>query len=266
MRLWWEVARRGFRRYATYRWATAAGVFTNTIFGFIRAYVFVAMFAALPLAQRAGGYTLRDALTYTFLAQAFLMPLYLWGWQEIAETVQSGQIASDLYRPFDYQIYWLAIDLGRATYHAAMRGLPPFVAGAIAFDVDLPNSALAWAALVPSFYLAVTVSFALRFMVNLAAFWIINQRGVQGIAAAAWTMFSGFAIPIAMYPDAVRDLIWKLPFVAMLEIPVDIFLGRVQGIEIFGHLMIQVVWAFVLLMAGRAILGAASRKLVIQGG
>ncbi|MBV9255191.1 MAG: ABC transporter permease, partial [Actinobacteria bacterium] len=35
MRLYWEVARRGFRRYATYRAATVAGVFTNSVFGLI---------------------------------------------------------------------------------------------------------------------------------------------------------------------------------------------------------------------------------------
>ena len=66
MRLWWEVARRGFRRYATYRWATVAGVFTNSVFGFIRAYVFVAMFRVVRTVRR-----LRppDALTYTFVSQ-----------------------------------------------------------------------------------------------------------------------------------------------------------------------------------------------------
>ncbi len=46
MRLYWEVFRHGYRRWATYRAATAAGVFTNSVFGFLRAYVLVAVFAA----------------------------------------------------------------------------------------------------------------------------------------------------------------------------------------------------------------------------
>ncbi|MEX2394590.1 MAG: ABC-2 family transporter protein [Actinomycetota bacterium] len=263
MRLWWEVARRGFRRYATYRWATAAGVFTNTIFGLIRAYVFIAMFERIGSVD---GYTVTDALTYTFISQGFLMPLYLWGWEEIAETVQSGQVATDLYRPFDYQAYWLFLDLGRATYHALLRGFPPVLVGLLLFDVKMPSDPIVLAAFVVSFYLAVVVSFSMRFMANLTAFWVINQRGVQALAASAWTLLSGFTIPIALFPDALRDVIWRLPFVAMLEIPMDIFLGRAQGAEMLGHLAIQAVWAAVLLLAGRVMLAAATRKLVIQGG
>lgn len=44
MRLYWEVARRAFRRYATYRTATYAGIFTNAIFGLIQAYVLLAVY------------------------------------------------------------------------------------------------------------------------------------------------------------------------------------------------------------------------------
>ncbi len=46
VRLDWEIAKRGWRRYAAYPWATAAGVFTNTIFGFLQAYILLAVFAA----------------------------------------------------------------------------------------------------------------------------------------------------------------------------------------------------------------------------
>ncbi len=111
MRLWWEVARRGFRRYATYRWATFGGAFTNSVFGFLRAYVLIAMF---EVTGRISGYSIADALTYSFVTQGLIMPLYLWGWYEISDTVYSGQIATDLYRPFDYQLYWLSQDLGRS--------------------------------------------------------------------------------------------------------------------------------------------------------
>lgn len=41
-RLYVAVAAGGFRRYATYRAATAAGVFTNTVFGLILVYTYLA--------------------------------------------------------------------------------------------------------------------------------------------------------------------------------------------------------------------------------
>ena len=263
LRLYWEVARRGFRRYATYRGATFAGVFTNTVFGFIRAYVFIAMFA---VARRPGNYDLADVLTYTFLTQALLMPLYIWGWTEIADTVYTGQIATDLYRPFDYQSYWLSQDLGRAAYHMVMRGVPPFVIGALVFGLRLPTHPLTWVVFLLSAALGVTVSFALRFMANLSAFWIVDVRGVNSLAAAVWTLLSGFIIPIAFFPTTARTIIRSLPFVSMLEFPVDVFLERVQGMHLVSTLAAQTAWAVVLLGAGRIMLRAATSKLVVQGG
>ena len=45
MRLYVEVARRTYARTSTYRSATVAGVFTNTVFGFLLAYVLQAVYA-----------------------------------------------------------------------------------------------------------------------------------------------------------------------------------------------------------------------------
>ena len=44
MRLDWELAVRGYRRYAAYPAATWAGILTNSVFGFIQAYVLLAMY------------------------------------------------------------------------------------------------------------------------------------------------------------------------------------------------------------------------------
>ena len=263
MRLYWEVARRGYRQFAAYRAATAAGVFTNTVFGFMRAYVFIALFAARP---DVGGYDLVQTLTYTFLSQGILMPVYLWGWWPIALTIRSGDVVTDLYRPLDYQFYWMAQDLGRATYHALYRGIPPFVLGALVFDLRLPQQPLTWLAFPLSVALAVCVSFAVRFMLNLSAFWLLDYRGVGAIAAAAYTFLSGFVIPVAFFPAWLQAIAWALPFPAYVAVPIEVFLEKRAGPELLGALGYQAMWAGVLLAAGRLMLRAATRKVVVQGG
>lgn len=47
-RLYAVVAVGSFRRYATYRVATAAGVFTNTVFGLILVYTYLALWDERP--------------------------------------------------------------------------------------------------------------------------------------------------------------------------------------------------------------------------
>ncbi len=87
-----------FRQYSTYRMATAAGVFTNTVFGFIRASI---MFAAIGTAGgELSGYTALQAATYVWLGQALLAPpIEAFGTREVSQRVHQGDIAVDLLRP-----------------------------------------------------------------------------------------------------------------------------------------------------------------------
>ena len=203
MRLYWEVAVRGFRRYATYRAATLAGIFTNTAFGFLRAYVLIALFASRDM---VGGYDVDDALAYVFIGQGMLMTVYLWGWWEIALAIRSGNIVTDLSRPLNLQFYWLAQDMGRALYHALFRGIPPFLIGLAFFRFGLPNQPETWLIFALSVALAVCISFALRFMINLAAFWLTDYRGTGAIVIGVWTFLSGFAVPVVFFPSTLRTI------------------------------------------------------------
>jgi ABC-2 type transport system permease protein len=263
LRLYWEVARRGYRRYATYRGATAAGVFTNTVFGFMRCYILIALFTARP---HVGGYTLTDALTYTWLGQGLLMTIYIWGWYEIAERVRSGDVVTDLQRPIDFQLYWLAQDLGRGAYHALFRGVPPFIFGALAFHLPLPTDVQTYACFTTSVALAVCVSFAMRFLVNVLAFWVLDYRGVNGLAAVFWTFLSGSVVPLAIIPNPWGRIAEVLPFAGMMQTPIDVWLQKYQGGALLGIIALQAVWALILLGLGRLVLRQALRKVVVQGG
>jgi ABC-2 type transport system permease protein len=262
--LYWQVARRAFRRYLKFIGATVGGVFTNTVFGFFRAYVFIAVFSSV--AGSIGGFDLRETLTYIFITQGILMAIYIWGWCDIALSIRSGDVVTDLFRPFDYQLYWLAQDVGRAAYHLLFRGIPPFIIGALFFDLIVPIDPLIWLAFVVSVIGAVVVSFALRFLMNLSAFWLLDYRGVLALGAAVWTFMSGFAVPVSFFPSGLRAVADALPFAATVQIPVEVFLGKVRGADLLAALAFQFSWAIALLMAGRAVLKRATRRLVVQGG
>ena len=88
MRVDWEVARRGYRRYAAYPAATVAGAFTNTVFGFMQAYILLAVYRHRT---HVGGYDASDTVTYVWLAQALIMTVYIFGWTDFA---QFGELVS----------------------------------------------------------------------------------------------------------------------------------------------------------------------------
>lgn len=262
MRLYVEIARRGFRRYATYRAATVAGVFTNTVFGFIQAAVLLAVYRSRA---EVGGFDSSEALTYVFLTQGLLAPVdaFSASASELGARIRTGDIVTDLYRPVDLQAYWLAMNLGRAAFQALARGLPPFVVGALAFELLVPVDPLTWVAFLVSLLLAVVTSIALRFAVALSGFWLLDTRGPDQLMVVVVLFFSGFMLPITFFPLWLETLTRALPFAAMAQVPVEVFLAKgAPGPALAG----QAAWALALLGAGRVVLAAATRKVVVQGG
>jgi ABC-2 type transport system permease protein len=261
--LYFQLARRGYQRYAAYPAATWAGVFTNTVFGFMRGSVLLGLYA-----QRSeiGGYDASAALTYTWLIQALIAAVAIWGWRELAERIRSGDIAIDLARPVDPQLAGLASDLGRATYHLLFRGIPPLLVGAAVFDLTVPDNPLVVVSFLLSVALAVCVSYAFRFLTNLTAFWLVDSRGIVVFSGFVATLFSGFLVPLAFFPRWLAVVAYATPFPAMAQAPIDLFVGVVTGPEVVMVLAAQAAWLLVLLGAGRMLFAAGVRRLVVQGG
>ncbi|KAK1179586.1 ABC-2 family transporter protein [Streptomyces sp. NBS 14/10] len=265
-RLYAAVAMGGFRRYATYRVATAAGVFTNTVFGFIVAYTYIALWDQRP---HLGGYDLSQALTFVWLGQALLATMALMGGgfqEELQERIRSGDIAIDLYRPVDLQLWWLAGDLGRATFQLLGRGIMPMVFGALAFELTLPGSALTWVWFVLSVVLGSCVGFAMHYLVGLTAFWLLDSSGITLMSSLLGLFFSGMILPLNVFPGALGEVARLLPWAAMLQVPADVFLEEHRGLGLLRALAFQAGWAVVLFAAGRALQSVATRRVVVQGG
>ncbi|MFI1971714.1 ABC transporter permease [Streptomyces cinnamoneus] len=266
MRLYAAVAVSGFRRHATYRVATAAGVFTNTVFGFIVAYTFVALWAERP---HLGGYDRTQALTFVWVTQALLAAASLLGGgfqEELQERIRSGDIVVDLYRPADLQLWWLAAELGRAAFQLLGRGVVPLAVGALAFELALPADPLLWLVFLLSVLLGIVVGFGLRYLVALCAFWLLDGAGVNTLSGLLCIFFSGILLPLNVFPGALGEVVRVLPWATMLQVPADVLLGRHHGAGLAAALAFQAAWAVVLLGAGRAVQAVATRKVVVQGG
>lgn len=264
--LYLAIARGAFRRYSTYRAATLAGTFTNTVFGFILAYTFVALWQARP---GLGGYDQTAAVTYIWVSQALLVTVAVWGGgfqDDVQDRFRSGDIAVDLYRPVDFQGWWLATDLGRAGFHLLSRGTLPMLAGALVFRIRLPEQPLTWLFFLLSVLLAVLVSFGLRFLVSLTGFWLHDSEGVRSVMLVVSMFFSGMLLPLALFPGLLGEVAPVLPWAALVQVPTDVFLERATGTALIGELGFQLAWAAVLVAAGRGVQLLATRKVVVQGG
>jgi ABC-2 type transport system permease protein len=258
------LARAEFRRQSTYRLALAAGVFTNTIFGFIRYSVFSA--ALLGAGGTIAGYNVAQASTYVWLGQGLLAGIGLLGSHEVSERVRTGEIAIDLARPIDLQMSYWARDLGRAALLLPARGAIPVLIGALTTGLAVPDSWTAAPLGLVSLVCAISISFLLRYGVNLISFWTIDVQGYVNVYMLLMSLFSGFYVPVHIFPDWLQVIAHASPFPSMFQSPIDVLSGRVAGPQALGVIGVQLAWLTGLVVLTRVALRSASSKLVVQGG
>ena len=263
MRLYVELAKKSFQRQVAYRSATLAGFVTNLFFGALRAAILIAVYGAHTA---VAGYSIGDAITYAGLTQAMIGTTALWGWYDMIRSIKSGEVASDLAKPFDYYNFWLAQDVGRGLYQLLARGVTIMLAFALMFGISLPGTIGQWLLLVMSVALALPLSFAWRFLISATAFWLTDAIGFARMAYFLMTFPSGFIVPIAFMPDWLQAVCRATPFPSFVDTPVEIYLGHAHGIHAIALMAIQVVWLLVLIALGRLAAEAGRRKLTIQGG
>jgi len=236
---------------------------TNFFFGILRAAIFVALY---DLQTEVQGITLQGAITYAALGQALIGYLHMFPWFELMNTVYTGDIASDLLKPMNYFSFWLAQDFGRAIVNFLLRGVTVMIGYAFIFDLYWPSGPSQILAIAISMLLSWLVSFSWRFLINLISFWTPNAVGILRFFYVLSWFFSGFLMPLRFYPQWVIRISYLLPFPHMMNSTMEVYLGVLQGPEIFMALISQALWVLGLVAAGQLVLRMGVRRLVILGG
>jgi ABC-2 type transport system permease protein len=182
------------------------------------------------------------------------------------DSVYTGEIASDLLKPLGLMRFWLAQDVGRALVNFLLRGVLIIVAFELVVDLSYPQTAVSWLLLLCSLILGWLVSFGFRFLVNLAAFWSPDARGMGRFAFLTATFFCGQLMPVRFFPDWLQTVLNLTPFPAMFNTIIEVYLETMTGTAVYLALLNQLLWAVVLLLLGQWVLQTAVRRLVIQGG
>ncbi|GIF71771.1 ABC transporter permease [Asanoa siamensis] len=256
----------GFRRYSTYRQATVAGAFTNTVFGFLRCYVLLAVAAGAGTATVAG-YDPARLATFVWFGQGLLAVVLLWGWTDLADRIRTGDVVADLLRPVDSVTRYLATDLGRAGHAALTRLIPPVLTGPLFFPFYLPHRWSTVPLFVVSTVLAVLLCFGCRYLVNATGYWLLDVRGPMVLWTLGSGVLAGLYFPLRFLPDWVVVPLWLLtPLPSLFQTPLDVLVEVDPTGRQLWLVALQAVWVVVILLLCRLVQRAAERRLVVQGG
>jgi ABC-2 type transport system permease protein len=96
------------------------------------------------------------------------------------------------------------------------------------------------------------MQFFITYSLAMMAFWILEISTIVFIVYSFEYFLGGQMFPIDIMPEGIQAVMKWLPFYYELFCPVAIFLGRLQGAQLWQALAIQTGWLFLTWAAARA--------------
>jgi ABC-2 type transport system permease protein len=254
-----------------YRAAAFAGVITQFWFGAIMVAALAAFYAS---GRGTASITLNQAITYTWLGQAFL-GLLPWNVDpEIAAMMRSGNVAYERLRPVDTYVYWLARAMAWRLAATLLRCIPLVIITALVFPVvglgewalRAPESFPALGLFALSMIAVAFLSCAMTTLLNISIVSMVADQGINAITNPLVVILSGMIIPLPLFPDWLQAFLLVQPFAGLVDIPYRIYFGHLSGAAALGAISLQIAWTVVLIIVGHALMARTMGRIQVQGG
>ncbi|MFZ7103002.1 MAG: ABC transporter permease [Peptococcaceae bacterium] len=264
LRMYGEFTRKSFQRAAAYRFEAWMRLFSNIIFLIMWGFIWYGLYKNKGTVS---GITFQNVFSYILISQ-MLQGIHSAGtplW-EIQEKVRTGDIVSELIRPYDYPLRLLFADFGSIGFYFLTAILPLYTVIFVIFKPLMPSSPLQWILFLFSALLGYLIRYCVELTFGLFTFWLVETGGVEDIFYFAISLFSGAMIPLWFFPGWLYTLARFLPFQGIFFVPNSIFVGQLPGEEILPALGLQFFWLVISFLILRFVWSRAATKIVVQGG
>jgi len=212
------------------------------------------------------GVSLSEIVTYAVMGVALEAVLHFGGPQYyIMDQVRRGTIEMDILKPIDFQFYMLAKHIGFVLMQFFMIVLPSLVVAYFFFGFNMPSFINGMAFLLSLFF-ACLITFFLKFLLGLISMVTMNIQNIMFGYNATLRFFSGQIVPLWLFPGVLGLISTYLPFRAIYAIPISLYIGRYNGVDIGLALSAQLFWVGALWLVSRLFMKYVFKRLLIQGG
>ena len=238
--------------------------------GLLREFLFlllsIQLFRTLYSGSQSGlDATLSETVTYLIIskfAQFFNMSTM----GRIQSRIISGEIATDLLRPVEYDFLMLVQEFGAWLQRILSIAIPDVLFSLLLVKFKPPGSIAFGLCFAASLFLSFLIMFFANYSVSLAAFWIPYLWSLNNVSTTLFIILSGAMIPLWFYPDGIRVVLEWLPFSFAVYMPINIYLGRIALEELPLLFFKQTLWILILWLISRFIWSRATRKIIVNGG
>jgi len=255
----------GLQSNIVYRWNFAV----RSVFSlFHLAVVFILWGAAFVSSPKIGGFDFSQTLTYftLLLVLQFFVGAFNEDYQ-ISDEIRNGLINQFLLKPIDYFLYRLSIFSSARVVSGSLALLPLLLALPFLKDrLSFPHEGWRLAVGLPAVGLSAFIQFTIAYCFGLATFWFLEIQGLVLLSYAVETVLGGQMFPLDLMPAPLFHAVQFLPFYYQMYFPAAILTGRIGAEQAAQGLVLQVLWAAVLLGVSRILWARGLRRHTAVGG
>ena len=217
---------------------------------------------------QVAGFSLSQMLVYTvgvMVLRTMLTAHIEWA---IDHEVRQGILSTYLVKPFSVWGQWFVGELAWKLVRAAL--LTPVLIGILLWlgpELALPPlDAGRLLLLLASLALGYVVCFTLKLCLGMITFWSTDINGLMTLYEVVAAVFGGILVPLALLPEPLHGVAMALPLRAIYDVPLTIFLGRLDGPALWWSLLSQAAWCVALALLARFLWRRGLRRYEAVGG
>ncbi|HZI31804.1 MAG TPA: ABC-2 family transporter protein [Candidatus Binatia bacterium] len=268
MRKYFHIIGIGLQNNLQYRF----NYLTRTLFSFIPLFAMLSLwrtvYAGNSEAGDHNGFTQSQMIFYYLLVAVVdvLTAVNEDDWQ-IAADIREGNISQFLLKPVDYLWYRLSLFVSGRIAFVAMASVPLAVF-LLCFrqNVLAPAGGLALGVFLVSLVFTALLQFFISYAMAMLAFWLLEISTFIFILFAFEYIASGHLFPLDILPAGVKHVLYFTPFPYQLYFPIQVYLGKVAGVELWHGLAMQCLWVLAAYVFARFMWRRGIKKYSAFGG
>lgn len=259
------AVRLSFLKFLAYRLRYFTGIITYLLFVSVHYFIWKAVFEGSGNAV-INGFTFPQMITYVALGWISRSLYFSDIDEEISEYVRTGQISSYLVKPIKFHLMMLSEAFGGLVFRLCFFTLPISVVLLNIFPIALPYSLLHAVVFMLSTLGSFFVLAEINFLLGLLCFRLKNIDGMIRAKYFFIQLFSGLLLPLSFFPSYLRGICDFLPFKLIAYTPLEIYLGKLNGVSLLYSILQLFAWGLVLFALSELLWKRSFNYLSIQGG
>lgn len=174
---------------------------------------------------------------------------------KFADAVKDGSLSRDLLKPYPPALLYV-IEAATGNLMQMIYLVPITITALYLFRSQLPAINQDFSVLL-YFSFALLCGFFMRLIVSgsiaVLGFWVEDVTTLNLVLnGGIWALLGGMIVPVATFPDSIREIAGLLPYRYMLSFPIEILSGHLNHSQITGGFLVIFFWtAFFLVVISR---------------